>query len=89
MFVAGIITEKNYSENEILYREVDYTKKVTKEYDNNSGLINCYKKYNFPVENGIISFRNLNGGALKTKFQDKSSLVTTEKLENYKNGLER
>ena len=47
------------------------------------------KKYNFPVENGIISFRNLNGGALKTKFQDKSSLVTTEKLENYKKGLER
>lgn len=39
-----IITEKNYSENEILYREIDYTKKVTKEYDINSGLINCYKK---------------------------------------------
>ena len=47
------------------------------------------KKYNLPVENGIISFRNLSNGLLKTKFQDKSSLVTTEKLENYKKGLER
>jgi hypothetical protein len=47
------------------------------------------KKYNFPVENGIISFRNLSIGALKTKFLDKSNLVTPEKLENYKKGLER
>ena len=47
------------------------------------------KKYNFPVENGIISFRNLSIGALKTKFLDKSNLVTTEKLEDYKKGLER
>ena len=47
------------------------------------------KKYNFPVENGIISFRNLNGGALKTKFLDKSNLVTPEKLADYKKGLER
>ena len=47
------------------------------------------KKYNLPVENGIISFRNLSNGLLKTKFQDKSNLVTTEKLENYKKGLER
>jgi hypothetical protein len=47
------------------------------------------KKYNFPVENGIISFRNLNGGALKTKFLDKSNLVTPEKLADYKKDLER
>ena len=47
------------------------------------------KKYNFPVENGIISFRNLSSGALKTKFLDKSNLATPEKLENYKKGLER
>ena len=47
------------------------------------------KKYNFPLENGIISFRNLNAGALKTKFLDKSNLVTPEKLDNYKKGLER
>ena len=47
------------------------------------------KKYNLPVENGIISFRNLSSGALKTKFLDKSTLVTPEKLENYKKGLER
>ena len=47
------------------------------------------KKYNFPVENGIISFRNLSIGPLKTKFLDKSNLVTTEKLEDYKKGLER
>ena len=43
----------------------------------------------FPVENGIISFRNLNGGALKTKFLDKSNLVTPEKLADYKKDLER
>ncbi len=42
-----------------------------------------------PVENGIISFRNLSTGALKTKFRDKSNLVNSEKLENYKKGLER
>ena len=47
------------------------------------------KKYNFPVENGIISFRNLSIGPLKTKFLDKSNLVTPEKLEDYKKGLER
>jgi len=47
------------------------------------------KKYNMPVENGIISFRNLSTGALKTKFRDKSNLVNSEKLENYKKGLER
>jgi len=47
------------------------------------------KKYNFPVENGIISFRNLSSGALKTKFLDKSTLATPEKLENYKKGLKR
>ena len=47
------------------------------------------KKYNLPVENGIISFRNLSSGALKTKFIDKSTLVNAEKLENYKKGLER
>jgi len=46
------------------------------------------KKYNFPVENGIISFRNLSIGPLKTKFLDKSNLVTPEKLEDYKKGLE-
>jgi len=46
------------------------------------------KKYNFPVENGIISFRNLSIGALKTKFLDKSNLVTPEKLDDYKKGLE-
>ena len=47
------------------------------------------KKYNLPVENGIISFRNLSNGPLKTKFIDKSTLVNAEKLENYKKGLER
>jgi len=47
------------------------------------------KKYNLPVENGIISFRNIDGGALKTKFLDKSTLVTSEKLEDYKKGLKR
>ena len=47
------------------------------------------KKYNMPVENGIISFRNISTGALKTKFRDKSNLVNSEKLENYKKGLER
>ena len=47
------------------------------------------KKYKLPVENGIISFRNLSIGALKTKFLDKSTIVTPEKLENYKKGLER
>ncbi len=46
------------------------------------------KKYNLPLESGIISFRNLSGGALKTKFLDKSTLVTTENLEDYKKGLE-
>ncbi len=47
------------------------------------------KKYNFPEENGIISFRNLSIGPLKTKFLDKSNLVTPEKLDDYKKGLER
>ena len=39
-----IIREKNYSENEILYREVDYIEKIFTEYDINTGLINSYKK---------------------------------------------
>ena len=47
------------------------------------------KKYNLPLENGIISFRNLSSGPLKTKFLDKSNLVTPAKLENYKKGLEK
>ena len=41
------------------------------------------------MENGIISFRNLSIGALKTKFLDKSNLVTPKKLDDYKKGLER
>ena len=45
------------------------------------------KKYNFPVETGIISFRNLHAGALKTKFIDKTNLVTSEKIKEYKTEL--
>jgi len=47
------------------------------------------KKYNLPLETGIISFRNLKAGALKLKFLDKTHLVTSEKLEDYKKGLVR
>ncbi len=47
------------------------------------------KEYVFPVESGIISFRNINSGALKTKFIDKSNLVTQGKIEDYKKGLEK
>jgi len=47
------------------------------------------KKYNFPLENGIISFRSLSSGALKTKFLDKSNLVNRKKLEDYKKGLDK
>ena len=39
-----IISEKNYSENEILYKEVDYIQKTFKEYEIDTGFINCYKK---------------------------------------------
>ena len=45
------------------------------------------KKYNFPIESGIISFRNLDSGPIKTTFIDKSNQVTTEKLKDYKKGL--
>jgi len=45
------------------------------------------KKYNFPFETGIISFRNLHAGALKTKFIDKTNLVTSEKIKEYKTEL--
>ena len=47
------------------------------------------KKYNFPVEAGIISFRNLDNGLIKTTFQDTSNQVTTGKLKNYKKGLNK
>ena len=47
------------------------------------------KEYVSPVESGIISFRNINAGELKTKFIDKSNLVTQEKIEDYKKGLEK
>ena len=47
------------------------------------------KKYNFPVEAGIISFRNLDNGVIKTTFQDTSTKVTTEKLKGYKQGLSK
>ena len=46
-------------------------------------------KYNFPVESGIISFRNLDNGVIKTTFQDTSTKVTTGKLKNYKKGLNK
>jgi hypothetical protein len=46
------------------------------------------KKYTFPVETGIISFRNLNAGALKTRFLDKTNLVSHEKIKEYKSGLD-
>ena len=46
-------------------------------------------KYNFPVESGIISFRNLDNGVIKTTFQDRSNKVTTEKLKGYKQGLSK
>ena len=45
------------------------------------------KRYDFPVESGIISFRNLDNGVIKTTFQDNSNKVTTEKLKGYKQGL--
>lgn len=46
------------------------------------------KKYNFPVEAGIISFRNLDIGIIKTRFQDKTNLVSHEKIKEYKSGLD-
>ena len=46
------------------------------------------KKYNFPVETGIISFRNLDSGIIKTRFQDKTNLVSHEKIKEYKSGLD-
>jgi len=36
------------------------------------------------AEAGIISFRNLNKGPIKTKFPDKTNLVTSHKLKEYK-----
>lgn len=45
------------------------------------------KKYPLAAEAGIISFRNLNNGPIKTTFPDKSNLVTPEKLKDYKKGL--
>ena len=46
------------------------------------------KKYNFPVEAGIISFRSLDSGVIKTRFQDKTNLVSHEKIKEYKYGLD-
>ena len=42
------------------------------------------EKYSFPTESGIISFRNLNNSPIKTIFPDKTNLVTSEKLKDYK-----
>ncbi len=46
-------------------------------------------KYNFPVEAGIISIRNLDNGLIKTTFKDKSKQVEAEKLKDYKKGLSK
>ena len=46
------------------------------------------EKYSFPLESGIISFRNLDSGIIKTRFQDKTNLVSHEKIKEYKSGLD-
>ena len=45
------------------------------------------KKYNSHLETGIISFRNINAGALRIKFMDKTHQITSEKLTEYKKGI--
>ena len=72
------------------YEEIFYDKKYSNIFQL---LFYCLaieddNKYNFAVEAGIISFRNLDNGIIKTRFQDKTNLVSHEKIKKYKSGLD-